>query len=116
MHYNGVKSSLNIQSIRQLCHIMDFLQIMCTSFNDDSLFLRFLIFLSNLFPSYKPLQGFRGPTQLIFVPFNDEVHGVIKKLTFEDEVMTKILATEVIPDNQGVMLEISSQVSGWVEH
>ena len=48
---------------------------------------------------------------VFFVTFNDEIDGIIKKLTFEYEVMTKILAKEVIPDNQGVMLNISSQVS-----
>ena len=43
-----------------------------------------------------------------------QVDGVINKLSFEDEVMTKILAKEVIPDIQGVMLEISlQQVSGF---
>ena len=46
---------------------------------------------------------------VFFVTFNDEIDGIIKKLTFEYEVMTKILAKEVIPDNQGVMLEISLQ-------
>ena len=67
-----------------------------------------------MFPFSKPFQGLRGPTQRILITFNDKVDGFIKKLSFEDEVMTKILAKEVIPDNQGVMLEISlQQVSGF---
>ena len=32
---------------------------------------------------------------VLFVTFNDEIDGIIKKLNFEYEVMTKILAKEV---------------------
>ena len=66
--------------------------------------LVFLVIISNTFSFYKPFQGLKGHTQRIFVTFNDEVDGVIKKLSFEDEFMTKILAKEVIPGNQGMIL------------
>ena len=94
-----------IWTISRFCLIIGFFNILCTSSNDYPLLLRFLVILSNKFPSYKPFQGLRGPTHRIFT-FNYEV---MKKLSFKDEVMTKILAKKVIPDNQGVMLEISLQ-------